>query len=204
MKTSFLIFIVSIAFCLDACTTSEHGRAVSTSSSTDETAPLPGLPEVQRGPGPNECPPADAPCPEIYAPSYCRARAYQDEPLMEDQTIRAWGENSCVAKLALAGEACRSGKSPAAMSGVECIPDVSRGKCPFQRKICTMDVSPKVCTAMRYAGQVIEPGEGGATQLVATGSNECDAKNNLMQLACIKNLDPDKVGGITCKIPKSN
>ena len=145
-----------------------------------------------------ECPPKEPACAEIFSPSYCVGKAYKGEVLSEDEKIRGWGENSCSAKVALAMEACRLGKIPSAVKNIECVPDVSRGKCPTQRTICTMDVSPSECSAGQYAGQKLTDNQG----MTSTGSNECDARNNLLQLACVKNLDPENLGEIKCKSAK--
>jgi|GEM_PF-3581148 len=202
MKKLFKIFafavvplVAVVALVVGSCTAAHDENA-----SGPELASTPAV--EAGGPGPKECPPPESPCPEIYAPSLCVAKAYRDEPLPPDEAVRAWGDNSCTAKFALMSEACKRGMSPAGISGIECVPDVSRGKCPFARTICTMDVSPKICTATKYADQQIPGGEKGADSLSATGSNECDARNNLMQTACIKNLDPEKIGGVKCRSPK--
>lgn len=140
------------------------------------------------------CPHKEAVCPEVYAPSVCVVDAYDSKPLPEAAIMRIWGQNSCMAKSDLAVLACQRGLDPAQFGDIKCSPDASKGKCPPVRSICTMNYQPSRCVAKAYGDQDLK-----SSQFVeASGSNECDARNNLLMAACVRNLNPEKLSKITC------
>lgn len=143
---------------------------------------------------PSGCPHKEAVCPEVYAPSVCVVDSYDSKSLPESDILRIWGQNSCMAKSDLAVLACQRGLDPAQFGDIKCSPDASKGKCPPVRSICTMNYQPSRCVAKAYGDQDLK-----SSQFVeASGSNECDARNNLLMAACVRNLNPEKLGKITC------
>ncbi len=147
-----------------------------------------------KDPSDGECPVAQQACITLFQPVMCAAVSYDGRPLADEQKMRAWGDNSCVAQHNLKLLACKSGMRPSLLGeNVECWDDQSEGECPVKIESCESTYVSHICKATSYNGQTL------TSPLTTFGASECEAKAELQQQACNQGYRPSKLDQIHCQ-----
>lgn len=147
-----------------------------------------------KDPTDGDCPVAATVCMDLMQPVMCAAKTYDGRPISEEQGLRAWGTNACVAQQNLKNFACKTGLRPSLIGAdVQCWDDQSDGECPIKTESCESDYNAHICKATIYEGQTL------SRPLAAFGASECEAKAELQQQACNQGYRPSKLGDVTCK-----
>ena len=182
-----VLFIITLIILIGGCKTTDDSSAQL--SQTQSLAP-----NVKKAPTFRGCPPS-ATCGERVDPSFCQLEVYDARTLPESERIYSWRQNRCEGLLAITRTACFVGKDPQKLDSIRCVPDSSDGQCPHAADPCTKEFLPSSCSALKYGSQALSKEQ----QLSATGNNECEARNALLNHACRRNLNPKLLGHITCE-----
>jgi len=144
------------------------------------------------------CPLQPTACIEIYSPSTCEVDTYLKDGEVSNLPLKTWDDNHCFARQALLQKACDRSLELRLLGEIRCVPDPSEGNCPYKATACKTSGEKFACESRQYGSQFLH----GENILIAQGSGECQAMNALKNIACMKNLNPDLVSQITCKIIK--
>jgi hypothetical protein len=137
-------------------------------------------------------------CPddERKVPYQCVAYRYGGQLLWEGQRLYAWGSSLCLAKQALAQNACKEGKDLTQLGDVSCAPDPTMGSCPAPASSCPNTTKPSKCYAKAYKGQELNWEQ----RPTAWGRNECEARSKVAARACEQGFEPGSLSSITCEM----
>lgn len=199
LRRAFAIFSSVLALVAGGamgCRTNDDAAASSVDAIVEPATPRPSPPLPVVTPSATECPVVETVCSTEYDPVFCSADGHGGMQLR--RPVMAWGTNACQGRLALAREACKAKLAPSRLERVQCVPDASNGNCPAKRGMCAAEFAPSVCAAASYGDQALN----GEQAPRASGSNACVARDKLQEEACRLNLDPKKLGGITCEPDK--
>lgn len=141
-----------------------------------------------------ECPPINAICGESDAPVFCQVRSYKNRVLHFHDQISVHGSSACAARTAITKIACQSRLVPSQLGTIQCIPDGSSGSCPVMPAECDNSAKFTICFADKYGAQEVKRTPG----LYGRGTNECEARNNLREVACKNNLNPQQLTAVAC------
>jgi hypothetical protein len=141
-----------------------------------------------------ECPPIEAICTKSTTPVFCQVKTYKDKLLHTNEQLAVHADSSCAARTQIYKTACAAKMIPSQLGTMQCIPDGSSGNCPVSEEPCDSNVSHTICFADRYMNQIVKRTPG----LFGRGINECDARQNLIQVTCRNNLDPELLTEISC------
>lgn len=142
------------------------------------------------------CPAASVACDDTEEPTLCTAGQYGDQKLGNQQTLKGWGPNPCLARAALARATCDRNLNPVALGDVQCGPDPQGGECPPPEAFCKDPVRDSVCEGKKLLGRSL------TTPLVARGTSSCEANQLLLRQACEQGIKPSDIEDIVCRFGK--
>ncbi len=145
-----------------------------------------------------KCPLQPTMCASNYDPTVCSVREYDQKPIDPQVDLRVWASNSCNARKGVLERTCELKLSIRLLGKVECVPDATNGHCPAIATKCQIEGKTYTCESTRYNQQFVQK----SSSLSVTGKGKCQTTNLLRALACSKNLDPDQLGEIVCKVKK--
>ncbi len=195
-----ICWLVCILHFLSACKSTSTPSSLAAAKAPLElvaaSTPPQKLQEVSDAPLPS-CQNLKAQCPdeERKLPYQCVAYRLAGELLWKESRVYAWGNSLCQARQSLLIQACAQKMEPAQLSEIHCGPDSTSGACPVIGKNCPSQGKATRCVASRYKNQEIPWSE----RPVVWASNECKARDMLLQSACQQGLDPNSLGDIACE-----
>jgi len=140
------------------------------------------------------CKELEKPCTATPAATFCELPEITGTVLVPGNRPYAFGANECEARKGVLEQVCKRGIDIKSASAIKCKAGGSGGKCPVTPRMCITVYDPRFCVATSYAGQAI-PAD---TRLAGWGANECVAREELANIACAQNLNPDLVQGVSC------
>lgn len=146
-----------------------------------------------------ECTPINPICAGSDSPVFCQVRSYKNRVLHFRDQISVHGSSACAAGTEITKIACQSRLVPSHLGTMQCVPDGSAGNCPDTPVECDSLTDFTICFADKYGLQDVKRSPG----LYSRGTNECDAKNNLKEVACKNNLNPDQLTVVTCGVDET-
>lgn len=133
-------------------------------------------------------------CRDEYSPVHCTILG---QDFLEQGTSASerhvWGSNECLARQQIVAEICKDKVNIVKVESILCTPDPAEGSCPPERTFCTREFDPTTCRLVKYDNKDI-----GELQLMATGSNRCEARGALGLVACKNNFNPNKMTEVDC------
>jgi len=142
-----------------------------------------------------ECPPIDTICASTGAPVFCQVKTYKNKLLHVSEHLSVHASSACAARTEINKISCDLKMVPSQLGAMQCVPDGSASNCPVSEGECDDTISYKTCYADSYGTQVVKRTPG----LFGRGINECDARQNLVQVTCKNNLNPELLTEISCE-----
>lgn len=134
-----------------------------------------------------------SPCTNILAPVKCEYR-FTSQTDQSESTLFIWAPSQCEAKQKISNQFCQQNKPEIPYISIRCVPDSTLGNCPTLPITCNDAAKKTRCIAKSYYNHQIHP----SLYLKADGTSECDAKNQLSEVACKKNLNPKYMSEVVC------